>query len=100
MITVHNALATQMPKEFSLFQNYPNPFNPSTKIRFELPSSGYVSLKVYDELGREVATLVNEILKSGSYERTFDASDLVSGVYFYRLEAGEYTQTNKLTVLK
>jgi uncharacterized protein YkwD len=91
------------PIEFALEQNYPNPFNPSTKIKFSIPvGTGHAPsvLKVFDVLGREVATLVNENLSAGSYETTFDATGLTSGVYFYRLKAGELTQTKRLLLLR
>jgi len=78
---------TETPTEFALHQNYPNPFNPSTKIIFVIPKSSFVSLKVYNVLGKEAATLVNEERSAGSYEVEFDASNLPSGVYFYRLQA-------------
>jgi hypothetical protein len=88
-------------------QNYPNPFNPSTRIGFSVPASpaggqasGFTMLRVFDILGREVATLVNENLAPGSYETTFDATSLASGVYFYRLQAGGLVQTKKLVLEK
>jgi len=87
-------------RDFQLQQNYPNPFNPSTKIQFRVSSFAFVNLRVFDVLGREVRTLVNENLQSGSYETTFDATGLASGVYFYRIHAGEFVQTKKLTILK
>ena len=88
-------------KDFSLFQNYPNPFNPSTKIKFVIPAwkSSFVSLRVYDVLGREVATLVNEE-KMREYEVEFDASQLSSGVYIYKLQAGSYTSFKKMILLR
>ena len=86
-------------KEFSLSQNYPNPFNPTTKIKFVIPQSSFVNLKVYDVLGREVATLVNEEKHPGSYEVEFDASQLSSGVYIYKLQAGSYTSFKKMICL-
>jgi photosystem II stability/assembly factor-like uncharacterized protein len=89
-----------LPSEYSLEQNYPNPFNPSTRIPFSVRGSGFVSLKVYDILGREVRALVNENLQTGSYEVTFDATGLASGVYFYRLLAGAFTQTKRMLLLK
>jgi photosystem II stability/assembly factor-like uncharacterized protein len=89
-----------LPERFALEQNYPNPFNPSTKIGFKVHASGFTSLKVYDVLGREVRTLVNENLHAGSYEVTFDATGLASGVYFYRLHAGEFAQTKRLVLLR
>jgi hypothetical protein len=89
-----------LPKEFILLQNYPNPFNPSTRIGFSVPRTGYVSLKVFDLLGREVATLVNEQLGPGDYERIFNAEGLTSGVYFYRLQTDRFVQTRKLLLLR
>jgi len=86
--------------DFSLEQNYPNPFNPSTSIKFTVPSSEFVSLKVYDVLGNEVTTLVNEQKAPGVYEVRFDAGDLSSGVYIYKLQAGNFTQTRKLMLMK
>ena len=89
-----------LPDKFELMQNYPNPFNPTTTIGFQIPTSGFVTLKVFDLLGREVAMLVNEELRPGSYERQFDASNLASGVYLYRLQAGSFLQTRKLLLLR
>ena len=86
--------------KFSLNQNYPNPFNPSTKIRFALPKSGNVTLKVFDISGQVVATLVNGNLQAGEFEYTLDGSNLSSGIYFYRIKSGEFTQTNKMILLK
>jgi hypothetical protein len=86
--------------EFSLFQNYPNPFNPSTHITYQVPLSGHVRLEVFDVLGREVATLVDEIREPGEFSVTFDGSPHSSGVYFSRLAAGGFTQTRKLLLLK
>jgi hypothetical protein len=87
-------------KEYALAQNYPNPFNPSTKISWQLPVGSQITLKVYDILGREVATLVNEYKPSGKYETEFNAAALPSGVYFYQLKAGEYLNTKKMILLK
>ena len=89
-----------IPKEFALAQNYPNPFNPSTTIRFALPKRSSVKLKIYDLLGREVVTLVDEDLQPGEYQVEFDASSLASGVYIYRLEAEGFVQAKKLMLLK
>ncbi|MCW8811480.1 MAG: aryl-sulfate sulfotransferase [Ignavibacteriaceae bacterium] len=86
--------------EFKLSQNYPNPFNPSTNIKYHIPTAGMVSLKVYDILGREVATLVNEEKPAGSYEVEFSATALSSGIYFYRLTDGNFIQTNKMVLMK
>lgn len=90
----------QHVSEYALTQNYPNPFNPSTQIKFALKESGFVTLKVYDALGKEVATLVKGDYASGSYNVSFDASGLSSGIYFYRLETGSFVQTNKMMLLK
>lgn len=85
---------------FSLSQNFPNPFNPSTKIRYQIPKMSYVTLKVYDVLGNEIETLVNEEKPIGVYEVEFNATGLPSGIYFYKLIAGEFNQTKKLILLK
>ena len=86
--------------DFSLEQNYPNPFNPSTKISWQSPLSGHQTLKVYDIIGNEVATLVDEYKPAGSYEVNFDASKLSSGVYLYRLQSGSEIITRKMTLIK
>ncbi|MDP1677047.1 MAG: T9SS type A sorting domain-containing protein [Bacteroidota bacterium] len=91
-----NAIATT----YELLQNYPNPFNPSTKIDFSILADGLVSLKVYNLLGQEVATIVNQQLNAGKHIATFNASNLSSGVYFYKIEAGTFTSIKKMTVLK
>ena len=88
------------PKEFVLYQNYPNPFNPTTVISYQLPVNGNVTLKVYDVLGNEIATLVNEEKPAGAYEVEFDGSMLSSGIYFYQLKAGSYSSINKMVLLK
>jgi len=88
------------PTEFILRQNYPNPFNPRTAIMFELPTSSDVRLSVFDFLGREVSVLVNERREAGNHELIFDGSNLASGVYFYRLAAGEFVQSKRLVLLK
>ena len=90
----------EIPKNYALLQNYPNPFNPTTNIRFNLPKSGVVTLKVYNILGKEVATLVNGNLIAGSYNYNWNASGYASGVYFYRLQTGEFTQTKKMILVK
>jgi hypothetical protein len=91
---------SQVPKEYNLAQNYPNPFNPSTTIKYELPTPSMVKLSVYDMLGREVSVLVNERKNAGSYEVKFDAAGLASGVYFCRLQAGDFVQSRKLLLLR
>jgi hypothetical protein len=88
------------PFKFTLEQNYPNPFNPSTKIKYEIPVGGFVRLKVYDVLGNEITTLVQEEKSVGTYEIQFDASEIPSGIYFYKLSAGSFTQTNKMVLTK
>ncbi len=90
----------EMPAEFRLWQNYPNPFNPMSNIEFQIPNTGFVSLKVYDALGREVKTLVNGSEQAGSHQVTFDATAFPSGVYFYRLSTGNMTAIMKMIVLK
>lgn len=90
----------RLPEEFTLSQNYPNPFNPTTVIRYDVPRTGLVTLKVYDVLGREVKTLVNRIEKPGAHEVRFDGAGLSSGVYFYRLSAGSFSRTIKMMLLK
>ncbi|MBS1493083.1 MAG: T9SS type A sorting domain-containing protein [Bacteroidetes bacterium] len=87
-------------KDFSLEQNYPNPFNPSTVINFNVPSNTFVKLKVYNSLGKEVELLVNENLSAGSYSVNFNASNLSGGVYFYKLETANYTETKKMILIK
>jgi DNA-binding beta-propeller fold protein YncE len=89
-----------VPLVFSLNQNYPNPFNPTTTITFSVGAYSHTSLRVYDVLGREVATIVSEDLPVGTYARQWNASNLPSGVYFYRLQAGSFTETKKLVLLK
>jgi len=88
------------PKSFSLSQNYPNPFNPVTEINYELPITGYVKLVLYDILGRQVATLVNEKQSAGSYTAKWNAGSFASGVYFYKLTAGDFVQTKKMILSK
>ncbi|HEY6953258.1 MAG TPA: T9SS type A sorting domain-containing protein, partial [Bacteroidota bacterium] len=94
------AQRTQQPSMYALFQNYPNPFNPTTTIRFSIGKLSMVNLKIYDLLGREVETLVNGAQTPGSHEVKFDASRLSSGIYFYQLQAGSFSATKKLLLLK
>ena len=88
------------PVIFSLTQNYPNPFNPVTKIKYRLPELSKVRLTVYDVLGREIKVLVDQEKPAGTYEIEFDGTNLPTGVYFYRIEAGKYSDTKKLMLLK
>jgi hypothetical protein len=89
-----------VPRAFALAQNYPNPFNPVTTIKYELPFDVHVSLKVFDVLGRAVATLVDEAQKAGYKSTDWQAAAFASGVYYYRIEAGDFTQTKKLMIIK
>ena len=89
-----------IPNEYLLSQNYPNPFNPCTKIKYSVPELSFVTIKIYDVLGSEVATLVNEEKPVGTYELNWNAANLPSGVYFYRLQAGDFVQTRKMIFLK
>ncbi len=93
-------ITSEIPSEFSLSQNYPNPFNPVTNIKFSIPKSGLVKLTVYDAAGRETAALFNGVLSAGAYNYDFDASQLTSGIYFYKLETNEFTQTKKMVLIK
>lgn len=88
------------PSEYKLDQNYPNPFNPSTKIAYSIPQNSFVTLKVFDVLGKEVATLVNETKNAGNYEATFDASKLTSGMYIYELKTNNFVQNKKMMLVK
>jgi hypothetical protein len=92
--------ASEIPREFALEQNYPNPFNPSTIIRIVLPQGSPVSLVVYNPLGQKVAELMNGERAAGYYQFRFDARGLSSGVYFYRLQAGEFVQTKRLLLVR
>ncbi len=85
---------------YRLEQNYPNPFNPKTIINYELGITNFVTLKIYDVLGNEVATLINEKQNSGSYSVNFDGANLPSGIYFYKLDAGNFSEVKKMTLLK
>jgi|WetSurMetagenome_2_1015567.scaffolds.fasta_scaffold20022_3 photosystem II stability/assembly factor-like uncharacterized protein len=93
-------ISSEIPSSYSLSQNYPNPFNPSSIIRFQIKDSRLVTLRVYDMLGKEVATLVNEKLAPGTYEANFDGSNLTSGIYFYRLTTGDFSETKKMLMIK
>jgi len=90
----------ELPEEFILEQNYPNPFNPVTSIQYAISSRQFVTLKVYDILGKDVATFVDEEKPVGTYEVNWNASNLPSGVYFYRLQTGDFVKTRKMILLK
>jgi hypothetical protein len=91
---------SSVPKEFKLFQNIPNPFNPVTKINFSIPKNGFVTLKIFDMLGREIATLVSETKSPGNYSVDFNGSEYSSGVYFYRLESNGFVDMKKMVLVK
>lgn len=93
-------ISNSIPEEFQLYQNFPNPFNPNSKIKFQIAKLSGVKLVVFDVLGREVSTLVDEQLKPGTYEINFDGSNLSSGVYYYKLIADEYTETKRMALIK
>ena len=94
------AIQVSAPEKFELFQNYPNPFNPSTTIEYALPKSGNVVLKVYDAIGKEVVTLVNEAQEAGYYSARFDASKLSSGMYIYKLTSDKFNEVKKMSLIK
>ena len=100
IISVPENSYNNLPNSFELHQNYPNPFNPSTTIEFDLPKTSAVTLKVFNILGEEVTTLVSDRLSAGSYSYDWDASSLASGVYLYRLQAGDYVQTRKMVLMR
>jgi hypothetical protein len=99
-ITSVNTEEKNAPVKVSVSQNYSNPFNPSTTIALALAVESFVSLKVLDSLGQEVSTLVSEEMLPGTYSRQWNAEGLASGVYFYRIQVGSYTETKKLTVIR
>ncbi len=88
------------PSDFNLMQNYPNPFNPTTTIKYQIPELSFVTIKVYDVLGNEVVTLINQEKPAGTYEVEFDGTGLPSGIYFYQLQAGESVETKKMVLIK
>jgi hypothetical protein len=95
-----NEILTEVPNDFNLYQNYPNPFNPITKIKFDIPKSSFATLKIYDVEGKEMEVLVNQNMEAGTYEFNWDASKLASGIYFYRLTAGDFVNVKKMVLLK
>jgi hypothetical protein len=99
IVGITDKVPTQ-PKEYILSQNYPNPFNPTTTINYSIPKAGHVNLTVYNALGSKVATVVNEYKQAGSYSVQFNARNLASGIYLYRLESGNYSSAKKFILLK
>ncbi len=97
---IRNLPEETVPNEFELMQNYPNPFNPTTTIEFTIPKHALVNIKIYNVLGKEISTLVNEEFKAGAYQIQLNAKSLSSGLYFYRISAGSFMQTRKLLVVK
>jgi hypothetical protein len=89
-----------IPEQYKLHQNYPNPFNPVTKIGFDIPKTGFVNIVVYNLLGKEVGTIVNQQLNAGSYSVDFNGEKLSSGTYFYRLQSGDFTDTKRMLMIK
>jgi hypothetical protein len=100
ILTEIEPVSGTVPESFSLSQNYPNPFNPVTKINFTIPKNNLVTLKVYDISGKEVVTLINKFMNAGEYETTFDATQLSSGVYFYRISSGDFVDVKKMMLVK
>jgi hypothetical protein len=100
MISEVNDSHEQIPTHFFVEQNYPNPFNPLTTFSFKLPAQHFVSLKIFDIMGKEVTTIFSEELPAGNYSKQWNAVNIPSGVYFYRLQAGSFTKTKKLMLLK
>jgi hypothetical protein len=95
-----NKIGTSAPNKYELFQNYPNPFNPVTNIKFQIPQTSFVTMKVFDALGKEVQTLIEQELNSGFYETKFNAGGLSSGIYFYKLVTDKFTDVKKMVVVK
>jgi hypothetical protein len=90
----------EIPKTYNLYENYPNPFNPETKIKFDLPIDNYVMIKVYNILGKEIYTLVNDFKQAGRYLVSFNGSNLSSGIYYYKITAGNFEQVKKMILIK
>ena len=100
ILTGVSPVSSEIPDKFTLHQNFPNPFNPSTTIRFDMPVSGFVTLNIYDISGRGITSLINENLNPGSYSYNFTSDGLTSGIYFYKLSTGEYTEVKKMLLIK
>jgi hypothetical protein len=95
-----NQISSEIPGSFRLLNNYPNPFNPVTKIRFQIPKASYVEIKIYDITGKNIANLVNQTMREGSYETTFDASAFSSGIFFVKMQTENYIGVNKIALIK
>ena len=93
-------VSSNVPSVYKLYNNYPNPFNPATKIKFDLPKNSYVKINVFDVTGRMINEIVNQNLSAGSYETEFNGSNLSSGIYYYRIEAGDFVETKKMILVK
>ena len=100
VVTDVQDITQTIPTDYSIEQNFPNPFNPSTKINFSIPNEGIVTLNVYNSLGQQVATLVNESKPAGTYQVDFDGANISSGIYFYKITSGNFTQTKKMILMK
>jgi hypothetical protein len=100
IVSVKEIANNNSPEVFILFQNYPNPFNPCTNILFNIPTKSFVSLKIFDLIGREGATIFSAEMSAGNYSRQWNASNMPSGVYFYRLTDGSFSETKKLILIK
>ena len=100
ILTAIHSNTNQVPSSYNLAQNYPNPFNPSTKISFSIPKAGNVKLAVFDILGKQVTELVNGFKQAGTYDINFNASNIASGVYFYKIESGSFTEVKKMLLVK
>ncbi|MBK6539026.1 MAG: T9SS type A sorting domain-containing protein [Ignavibacteria bacterium] len=97
---LNNDVSIGIPSKFEVYQNYPNPFNPSTKLNFNIPFDGKVNVTVFDLTGKEIVTLINDVKTAGYYTIDFNASNCPSGIYFYRIIAGNFTATKKMTLIK
>ena len=100
MTTYTGTISNEIPVEAFLSNNYPNPFNPTTKIEFAIPKNSYVTLKIYDNLGREVSTLINELKSAGKYSIDFNGNNLASGVYYYKLTSDNFSDIKKMILVK
>ena len=100
LVTVEPIASNELPSSFDMFQNYPNPFNPVTLIKYQIPKSAYVSIKLYDQLGRETQALYEGNQQAGHYQVTVDGSNLASGIYFCRINSADYSKVIKMSLIK